>query len=60
MISSPDRMPYPQLPPLVLGAVIMTQASSIRSLVLSMGAADITGTEAAVLVRSAAASVTLS
>lgn len=59
MISSTDGRAHPQLPPLVLGVVMMTQASSIRTLVLSLGAAAITGAEAAVLVRSGTARVIL-
>ena len=41
---------HPKLSPGILGAVIMTQASSIRRLVLSMRGAVITGADVAILV----------
>ena len=49
---------YPWLPPLTLGAVIMTQASSLMKLSLGMGAAAIAGADPAILVSSQATSCT--
>ena len=49
-ISSLDHEAYPQMSPLVLGAVIMTQANSLRKVTLILGDADFTGTDSAILV----------
>ncbi len=45
-----DGKAYSQLPPAVLGAVITTQASSIRDLELFMRAPDLTGDDVAIIV----------
>ncbi len=51
-MSSSLQAAFPRLSHLVLGAVFMTQASSIRTLSLIVDATDFTGADAAMLVGS--------
>jgi hypothetical protein len=48
-IRSPSGRAYPRMSPLVLGGVIMTQASSVRAIKLT-AEADFTGADLAMIV----------
>jgi len=49
-ISSADNEAYPVLSSIVLGAVLMSQASSLRDVTFVAEQADITGPDSAILV----------
>lgn len=52
LVGTVDGTGRPQLSPVIFGAVVASQASSIRAMVLQLDATGFTGTDSAILVSS--------